>query len=99
MAPSHPRVFLVSPPPPPPPTPPLLYLITHFLPPLAFLPSPISSTSPPFHQDGHASHRSREMIDAANERKICILTFPPHSTDKMQPLDVAVFGPLKQKYT
>ena len=46
--------------------------------------------------DGHASHVSTEFIRFAQEHKIVCLCLPAHSTHLLQPLDVGVFGPLKQ---
>ena len=48
--------------------------------------------------DGHASHMSTEMIKFTRARKIICLCLPPHSTNLLQPLDVGVFGPLKQNF-
>jgi len=49
--------------------------------------------------DGHFSHtRNIEVIDRARETGIAIVCLPPHSTDKMQPLDVAFMFPLKTYY-
>ena len=48
--------------------------------------------------DGHASHVSTEFIRFAREHKIVCLCLPAHSTHLLQPLDVGVFGPLKQNY-
>src|SRR5947207_755068 len=46
--------------------------------------------------DGHDSHISAEFVDFANQNKIEIVLLPPHSSHLLQPLDVAVFGPLKK---
>lgn len=48
--------------------------------------------------NGHASHVSTEFIRFAREHKIVCLCLPAHSTHLLQPLDVGVFGPLKQNY-
>lgn len=48
--------------------------------------------------DSHSSHLSVEAIDLAAENGITILTFPPHCSHRMQPLDVSVFGPVKRIY-
>ncbi len=48
--------------------------------------------------DGHAFHVSTEFIRFAHEHKIVCLCLPAHSTHLLQPLDVGVFGPLKQNY-
>lgn len=47
--------------------------------------------------DNHKSHISIEAIDYARENWIVYLTFPPHTSHKLQPLDVTVFGPFKAK--
>ena len=48
--------------------------------------------------DGHHSHKSLEVINMARENGVTIITLPPHSTHRMQPLDVAVFKSLKSAY-
>ena len=48
--------------------------------------------------DGHLTHNSIEVIEMAIEEDITIVKLPPHVTDKLQPLDVACFGPLKRKW-
>ncbi len=48
--------------------------------------------------DGHTSHMSTEFITFTLANKIISLCLPPHSTHLLQPLDVSVFGPLKQNY-
>jgi hypothetical protein len=49
--------------------------------------------------DGHSSHITMEFLTFCVERKILVLIFPPHSTQTLQPLDVACFSPLVQAYT
>lgn len=48
--------------------------------------------------DNHDSHMSIEAIDLAVANGVHILSFPPHCSHKMQPLDVSVFGPVKTYY-
>jgi len=48
--------------------------------------------------DGHASHKSLEAITLAKDNSITLLTIPPHTSHKLQPLDVSFFGPLKTRY-
>ena len=48
--------------------------------------------------DGHAFHVSTEFIRFTREHKIVCLCLSAHSTYLLQPLDVGVFDPLKQKY-
>ncbi|XP_055904276.1 uncharacterized protein LOC129940069 [Eupeodes corollae] len=46
--------------------------------------------------DNHESHLAIEAHDLAKASGVTILTFHPHTTSKMQPLDVGVFGPFKK---
>jgi len=48
--------------------------------------------------DNHESHISLECIDKAKSNGITILTLPPHCSNRMQPLDVSVYGPFKSFY-
>lgn len=48
--------------------------------------------------DNHESHISIQALNLAKENSITILTFPPHSTHKLQPLDVGIFGPFQKYY-
>ncbi|XP_074039970.1 uncharacterized protein [Leptinotarsa decemlineata] len=48
--------------------------------------------------DNHKSHISVEVVNLARNNGVSILTLPPHSSNKMQPLDLAVFGPFKAYY-
>lgn len=45
--------------------------------------------------DNHQSHISVEAIKFCREKGITLLSFPPHTTHRTQPLDVGVFGPFK----
>ena len=45
--------------------------------------------------DNAGVHKSCSAIDYCRANGIVILTLPPHTTDKMQPLDVSVYGPFK----
>jgi hypothetical protein len=45
--------------------------------------------------DGHGSHITDEMIELAVNNNIELLCLPAHTTHKLQPLDVGVFGPLQ----
>lgn len=45
--------------------------------------------------DGHSSHISIRIIQLAISENIKLVKFPSHLTDKIQPLDVSVFGPIK----
>ena len=48
--------------------------------------------------DNHESHVSLQAIDMAKENGIVMLTLPPHTSHKLQPLDRTVFGPFKKGY-
>ena len=47
--------------------------------------------------DNHESHVTIQAVDYARDNGIIYLSFPPHTTHRLQPLDVAVFGPFKTK--
>lgn len=48
--------------------------------------------------DNHTSHLSVDALDTAAANGVHILSFPPHCSHKLQPLDVSVFGPTKTYY-
>lgn len=48
--------------------------------------------------DNHESHMSIEAIDLCRDSGIILLTFPPHTSNKLQPLDLTIVGPLKGYY-
>ena len=48
--------------------------------------------------DNHDSHLTWQFIFYALERKIILITLPPHSTHNLQPLDVGLFSPLQHYY-
>lgn len=48
--------------------------------------------------DGHTSHFSFETQTFCEEKKIILSALYPNSTHLMQPMDVAIFGPLKKKW-
>ena len=48
--------------------------------------------------DGHHSHKTLEAVVFARAHGICLLTLPPKSTHKMQPLDTAYFKSFKSAY-
>ena len=48
--------------------------------------------------DGHHSHKTIAAINFAREHGIHLITLPPHSTHKMQPLDRTYFKSLKNAY-
>ena len=48
--------------------------------------------------DNHASHISIPVIELAKGSGVHLLTIHPHCSHKLQPLDVAVYGPFKAYY-
>ena len=48
--------------------------------------------------DGHHSHEVLGLIEKARANSIELLTFPPHTTHYLCPLDRCVFGPLNAEY-
>ncbi|XP_061166749.1 uncharacterized protein LOC133175653 [Saccostrea echinata] len=48
--------------------------------------------------DGHASHITLHLLEAAKTNDVEIFCLPPHTTHWTQPLDRSVFGPLKKAY-
>ena len=49
--------------------------------------------------DGHGSHDKIELINLAREHNIILFCLPPHTTHKLQPLDVGVFGPFQRAWS
>jgi len=49
--------------------------------------------------DGHSSHVNMEFILLCDQLRILLLILPPHSTHRLQPLDVSLFAPLARYYT
>jgi hypothetical protein len=49
--------------------------------------------------DGHTSHESAEFDLFCKNHQIIPLYMPSHSSDKLQPLDVGCFAPLKEAYS
>ena len=45
--------------------------------------------------DGHSSPESDEAYRLAEENDIHLTKLPSHTTHKLQPLDVGVFGPIQ----
>jgi hypothetical protein len=48
--------------------------------------------------DGHGSHVTSSFIDYCDQHRILLCVLPPHSTQTLQPLDVALFKPLSTAY-
>ena len=46
--------------------------------------------------DNHCSHLSVNALELARSNCITMLSFPPHCSHKLQPLDISVNGPLKR---
>ncbi|XP_026826563.1 uncharacterized protein LOC113562203 [Ooceraea biroi] len=46
--------------------------------------------------DNHESHLLIKALDFCKNNGIVLLSFPPHCTHKLQPLDRAVYGPFKK---
>ena len=49
--------------------------------------------------DGHSSHMNMKFIEYCDTHNILLGILPPHSTHRLQPLDVAVFSPLAAAYS
>lgn len=47
--------------------------------------------------DNHDTHASLDLIIYCRDNGLVLLTFPPHTTHRLQPLDVSVFGPFKAR--
>ncbi|CAG4975337.1 unnamed protein product [Parnassius apollo] len=47
--------------------------------------------------DNHESHKYYPALEYASKNSVIILSLAPHTTHKMQPTDVAVYGPLKRE--
>ena len=48
--------------------------------------------------DNHESHISLAAVDKCRELGIVLLSIPPHTSHRLQPLDKSVFGPFKHAY-
>ena len=48
--------------------------------------------------DNHDTHMSVNILDKAKDHGISPVTFPPHCSHKLQPLDNTVYGPLKRYF-
>ncbi|XP_041634749.1 uncharacterized protein zgc:113274 [Cheilinus undulatus] len=47
--------------------------------------------------DNHSSHLSVAGLKFAKENGVVLLSFPPHCSHRLQPLDVSVYGPLTRE--
>ena len=48
--------------------------------------------------DNHVSHLSVDVLKFAKDNGVVMVSFPPHCSHKLQPLDRSVYGPLKRYY-
>lgn len=48
--------------------------------------------------DNHESHISLEAFTLCRDHGIIMLTLPPHTSHRLQPLDLTYFGPIKTAY-
>lgn len=48
--------------------------------------------------DNHISHLSSTVLDYCKEKGIVLVSFPPHTSHRLQPLDLSVYGPFKKYY-
>lgn len=51
-----------------------------------------------FNLDNHEAHISLKALDIAKTNGIVMLTIPPHTSHRLQPLDKSVYGPFKTYY-
>ncbi|KAF2228327.1 DDE-domain-containing protein, partial [Viridothelium virens] len=49
--------------------------------------------------DGHGSHVDSTFLEFCDKHRILVAVFPPHSTHRLQPLDVSLFSPLAIYYS
>ena len=49
--------------------------------------------------DGHGSHCTLSFLEWCRSNRILVAIFPPHSTHRLQPLDVSLFTPLASYYS
>jgi hypothetical protein len=47
----------------------------------------------------HSSHVNMKFLDWCEQHKVLLAVYPPHSTHRLQPLDVGVFAPLASYYS
>jgi len=69
------------------------WLVNGFLPYVDNVPKPVVLIF-----DGHGSHLTAASATAAREANVQIICLPPHTSGALQPLDVAVFKPMKGKW-
>ncbi|KAJ8933685.1 hypothetical protein NQ318_011461 [Aromia moschata] len=49
--------------------------------------------------DNHESHTAYNTVKYAKDNEVVLLSFPPHCSHRLQPLDRSVYGPLKKYMT
>jgi len=49
--------------------------------------------------DGHNSHINIQFLTWCEKHRIMVAIYPPHSTHRLQPLDVGIFSPLSNYYS
>ena len=49
--------------------------------------------------DGHNSYVNMKFLDWCDRNKVLVAVYPPHSTHRLQPLDVSLFNPLANFYS
>ena len=49
--------------------------------------------------DGHGSHLNMQFLNWCEQHRILVAVYPPHSTHRLQPLDVGCFAPLATFYS
>lgn len=49
--------------------------------------------------DGHSSHVNLRFVNYCDQHRILLVILPPHSTHRLQPLDVGIFSPLAHAYS
>ena len=48
--------------------------------------------------DGHSSHYNLDVVTLGKKNDVILFTLVPHTTHEMQPLDAAVYAPLKTSW-
>jgi hypothetical protein len=49
--------------------------------------------------DGYGSHVTMKFLNWCDKHHVLLAIYPPHSTHRLQPLDVSLFSPLATFYT
>lgn len=49
--------------------------------------------------DGHGSHMTMKFFEKCHQNRIVLAVFPPHSTHRLQPLDIGMFRPFAMAYS